>query len=105
MKYGVNRQVLLITAGIVWIVAGANILRIGIVTWLNDSQYWLFKVGEATVVFLLFFVLVFRKLYYKHTRRIEQKKKEKIKNNYSCSFIQLIFIIHMTLKKFGICKK
>ena len=43
MKYGVNRQVLLITAGIVWIVAGANILRIGIVTWLNDSQYWLFK--------------------------------------------------------------
>ena len=35
----------------------------------------------------------------------EQKKKEKIKNNYSCSFIQLIFIIHMTLKKFGICKK
>ena len=77
MKYGVNRQVLLITAGIVWIVAGANILRIGIVTWLNDSQYWLFKVGEATVVFLLFFVLVFRKLYYKHTRRIEQKKKEK----------------------------
>lgn len=78
MKYGVNRQVLLITAGIVWIVAGANILRIGIVTWLNDSQYWLFKIGEATVVFLLFFVLVFRKLYYKHTRRIEQKKKRKI---------------------------
>lgn len=27
MKYGVNRQVLLITAGIVWIVAGANILQ------------------------------------------------------------------------------
>ena len=58
MKYGVNRQVLLITAGIVWIIAGANLLRIGIVTWLNDSR-------------------VFRKLYYKHTRRIEQKKKEK----------------------------
>ena len=64
MKYGVNRQVLLITAGIVWIVAGANILRIGIVTWLNDSQYWLFKVGEATVVFLLFFVLVFLILFF-----------------------------------------
>ena len=49
MKYGVNRQVLLITAGIVWIVAGANILRIGIVTWLNDSQYWLFKVGLSLI--------------------------------------------------------
>lgn len=34
-----------------------------------------------------------------------KRNKEKIKNNYSCSFIQLIFIIHMTLKKFGICKK
>lgn len=77
MKYGVNRKVLLITAGIVWMAAGANILRIGIVTWLTDSQYWLFKIGEATVVFLLFFLLVFKKLYYKHTKRIEQKKKEK----------------------------
>ena len=76
MKYGVNRKVLLITAGIVWMAAGANILRIGIVTWLTDSQYWLFKIGEATVVFLLFFLLVFKKLYYKHTKRIEQKKKE-----------------------------
>lgn len=80
MKYGVNRQVLLITAGIVWIVAGANILRIGIVTWFghsgNDpsSADWLPKVGEASVVFLLFFFFVFKKLYYKHTQRIEQKK-------------------------------
>ena len=55
MKYGVNRQILLITAGTVWIIAGANILRIGIVTWLNTSQDWMFKIGEATVV-LLFFV-------------------------------------------------
>lgn len=77
MKYGVNRQVLLITAGIVWIIAGANILRIGITTWLNNTQGWLFKSCEATVVFLLFFILVFRGLYYKHTRRIEQKKNEK----------------------------
>lgn len=77
MKYGVNRQVLLITAGIVWIIAGANILRIGITTWLNNTQYWLFKSCETTVVFLLFFILVFRGLYYKHTRRIEQKKNEK----------------------------
>jgi len=74
MKYGVNRQILLITAGTVWIIAGANILRIGIVTWLNTSQDWMFKIGEATVVFLLFFVLVFRRLYYKHTQRIEQQK-------------------------------
>ena len=35
MKYGVNRQILLIIAGTVWIIAGGNILRIGIVTWMT----------------------------------------------------------------------
>ena len=56
MKYGVNRQILLIIAGTVWIIAGGNILRIGIVTWMNNSHDWMFKIGEATIVFLLFFV-------------------------------------------------
>lgn len=78
MKYGVNRQILLITAGTVWIIAGANILRIGIVTWLNTSQDWMFKIGEATVVFLLFFVLIFRRLYYKHTRASNKRKNTEI---------------------------
>ena len=68
MKYGVNRQILLIIAGAVWIIAGGNILRIGIVTWMNNSHDWMFKNREATVVFLLFFVLVFKRLYYKHTQ-------------------------------------
>ena len=75
MKYGVNRQILLIIAGTVWIIAGGNIRRIGIVTWMNNSHDWMFKIGEATIVFLLFFVLIFKRLYYKHTRRIEQKKE------------------------------
>ena len=77
MKYGVNKEILLITAGTVWIIAGANILRIGIVTWLNNSEGWMFKIGEATIVFLLFFVLIFKRLYYKHTQRIERKKEQK----------------------------
>ena len=47
MKYGVNRQILLIIAGTVWIIAGGNILRIGIVTWMNNSHDWMFKIGEA----------------------------------------------------------
>ena len=77
MKYGVNRQFLLITAGIVWIIAGTNILRIGIVTWMNSTQDWMFKIGDATVVFFLFFVFISSKLYYKHTRRIEEMKEDK----------------------------
>ena len=50
MKYGVNRQILLITAGAVWIIAGANILRIGIVTWLNTSQDWMFWCSEDFII-------------------------------------------------------
>ena len=93
MKYGVNRQFLLITAGIVWIIAGTNILRIGIVTWMNSTQDWMFKIGEATVIFLLFFVFIFRKLYYKHTRRIEEKKEDK---NCPFSFFDVKSWIMMT---------
>ena len=65
MKYGVTKNTLLITAGIVWLLAGINILRIGISCWINDSHYWFFKVCEATIVFLLFFGLIFHKLYKK----------------------------------------
>ena len=65
MEFRVNRRTLLLIAGCVWIIAGINILRIGIITWLND--------GEAIVVFLLFFQFVFRRLFVKHSERISQK--------------------------------
>lgn len=76
MKFKVSGRTLLLIAGLVWIIAGANILRIGIVTWLTDSQSWLFKVCESTAVFLLFFNLVFRKLFNKHSKRIEEKRNK-----------------------------
>ena len=79
-KFGTGRTSLLIIAGIVWIIAGSNILKIGIVTWNYDAPNWLSKVGEASVIFLLFFTLVFRRLYYKHTKRIERK------NDKNCPF-------------------
>ncbi len=74
MKYGVTRNTLLITAGAIWLIAGINILRIGVGCWINDSQYWLFKAGEAALVFLLFFGIIFHKLYLKYTQRISGKK-------------------------------
>lgn len=80
MKLGVSRYTLLFIAGILWISAGANILRIGIVAWMNDTQCWWFKVAEATLVFLVFFLLIFRKLLNKHTRRIVRKREK------SCPF-------------------
>ncbi len=76
MKYGVNKEVLLITAGTVWIIAGANILRIGILTWMNNAEGWPYKIAEATIVFLVFFFFIFKRLYTKHTQRIEEKKEQ-----------------------------
>lgn len=74
MKYGVTQHTLLITAGTIWLLAGLNILRIGLMCWIGDQQYWLFKVCEASLVFLLFFGIIFHKLYKKHTLRISQKQ-------------------------------
>ena len=70
MKYGVSSNTLLLTAGIVWLVAGINILRIGISCWITDTHYWLLKVCEASLIFLLFFYMIFHKLYRKHAQRI-----------------------------------
>lgn len=72
-KLAVNRNVLLITAGIVWIVAGINIMRIGIITWSANTQHWALRICVAVVIFCLFFNFVFKRLFYKHTKRIEQK--------------------------------
>lgn len=80
MTFKVSKKTLLLVAGLVWLIAGINILRIGISTWVNTDQFWLFKIGEATVVFLLFFILVFKRLFEKHTKRIENKKEK------SCPF-------------------
>lgn len=38
MKYGVNRSDSAYHDGLVWIVAGANVLRIGVVTWMNNDK-------------------------------------------------------------------
>lgn len=71
--FRVNKHILLFIAGCVWIIAGANILRIGILTWMHDAHYIVLKVGEAIVVFLLFLNFVFLRLFRKHSRRIAQK--------------------------------
>ncbi|WP_455674562.1 hypothetical protein [Phocaeicola sp.] len=95
MKYGVTKNTLLITAGAVWLIAGINILRIGLSCWINDSQYWLFKACEATLVFLLFFGFIFHKLYRKHTHRISQKKSKNCPFSFfdAKGWIVMIFMI------------
>ncbi len=76
MKRGVSRPALLYIAGTIWTIAGGNILRIGLVSWQNATQWWLFKAAQAILVFLFFFFLIFRKLLEKHTCRIIRKKEK-----------------------------
>ncbi|MCC8170204.1 MAG: hypothetical protein LIP00_00135 [Parabacteroides sp.] len=105
MSFRVSKRTLFFIAGAVWLVAGLNILRIGIVTWQSDSHDWLFKAGEATIVFLLFFIFVFLKLFNKPPTRISRKPKEK-----TCPFsffdkkgwIIMIFMVKLgiTIRKF-----
>lgn len=77
MKYGVSRNFLLLTAGTVWLIAGINILRIGLVCWMADTSHaWFLKMGEASIVFLFFFGLIFQKVYHKHRLRISRKQEK-----------------------------
>lgn len=95
MKHGVTKNTLLITAGVVWLIAGINILRIGLSCWVNDAHYWWFKVCEAILVFLLFFGFIFHKLYRKHTRRISQKASKNCPFSFfdAKGWIVMIFMI------------
>ena len=66
----VTPKYLLLIAGIVWMFAGGNILRIGVPDFI---QYWQFSVWYllgAAGVFLLFIGLIFYQLVQKHNARI-----------------------------------
>lgn len=75
MKFRVNQSMLLMLAGSVWIVAGANILRIGIAAWSASSLLPAWKITGSAVIFTVFFFLVFRRLYLKHRQRIACKSE------------------------------
>lgn len=80
MNFRVSKISLVLIAGLVWVIAGANVLRIGIMELNGDDQSVWLVILESSTVFLLFFTLVFKKLYYKNMARIEQKKDK------SCPF-------------------
>ena len=78
MKYGVNKNTLLLIAGMVWFIAGTNIFRVGIITWYYESALNLQNILLSLLVFLLFFCFIFRNQFKRHSKRIN--KKARIKN-------------------------
>lgn len=64
----VKKESLLIIAAIVWFIAGFNILRIGLISYIGYVN--ILNVFVSIIVFLLFWFMVFFRLTKKHTKRI-----------------------------------
>lgn len=64
----VKRQTLLLLASFVWMIAGFNIVRIGLIAYVDHIN--LVNILLSSLVFALFWFLIFYKLVVKHTERI-----------------------------------
>ena len=67
-KFCVKKKTLLLIAGIVWMIAGFNVARLGVLSYLNIDRKWYMYI-MSIVVFLLFGIIFF-KMSRKHTKRI-----------------------------------
>lgn len=67
-KLCVRKRTLLLIAGIVWMIAGFNVARLGVMSYLNIERIWYLYLLSG-LVFLLFGSMFFR-MSQKHTKRI-----------------------------------
>nr|WP_317358372.1 hypothetical protein [uncultured Tyzzerella sp.] len=90
----VKKNTLLLIASIVWLIAGFNILHIGLNTYKNYVT--IINIFLSLVVFSIFWFMIFSKLVFKHTHRIKSFKDELhffLKFFDKKSFIIMIFMI------------
>ena len=75
----VSKTALLFIAGIVWLAAGVNIARLGILSFgqMSPSMWWMLVIG-AIAVFTVFHIKVFSKMVGKHANRIAGYGEDKI---------------------------
>ena len=71
----IKNKYLLLIAAIVWLIAGFNVLKIGVETYINYVT--VINLLLSLAVFLVFWVMVFSKLVKKHTLRISSYESEK----------------------------
>jgi len=64
----VKKRTLLLIAGIVWLIAGFNVARLGVISYLAIEQKW-YRYVLSVVIFTLFGLMFFR-MSQKHTKRI-----------------------------------
>lgn len=71
----VKKMNLILIAGIVWLIAGFNIVRIGVIAY--KGYLTVLNILLSVLVYLLFHNMVFRKMVKKHTNRIIGYEEEK----------------------------
>ncbi len=71
----VHKNTLILIAGIVWAIAGFNIVRIGLVAYQGNFIWWRGLLSIA--VYAAFQIFVFRKMIKKHTARILEYEEER----------------------------
>lgn len=76
MSFKIPTEKLLLVAGVVWFVAGANIANLGIHAYFNEPSWllWALLVGTL-VIFVLFHVFVFTKMVGKHSNASAATRK------------------------------
>lgn len=71
----VKKRNLLLLAGVIWSIAGFNILRIGVISYNNYVN--IINLLISAIVFAAFWFMVFSRLVKKHTRRIIHYEEER----------------------------
>lgn len=74
--FKVKKKTLLLIAGIVWLIAGFNVCRLGILDYINTGCLSLLT-GFLSVVIFCLFGMMFYKMSVKHTKRIMGYETEK----------------------------
>ena len=74
-----KKRNLFLIAGILWLIAGTMVMKVGVPFLINDDKNFLLGLLGAIVIFLIFYIMIFSKYVNKHKNRILNDKREKMK--------------------------
>ena len=94
----VHKNTLILIAGIVWAIAGFNIVRIGLVAYQGNFTWW--RVLLSVAVYAVFQIFIFGKMVGKHTNRILQYEEER--QNFFRFFDTKSYLIMVFMMTLGI---
>lgn len=94
----IKRENLLFIAGVIWLFAGFNVLKIGIPVYADYVN--IINIALSVAVFCIFWFMIFGKLVQKHTHRILKEEDELVE--FYKFFDKKSYIIMIFMMSFGI---